>query len=32
MIHGIFGFIVGIITTLIIGAVWIIKKFGGFWG
>lgn len=32
MIHGIFGFIIGIITTLIAGAAWIIKKFGGFWG
>jgi len=32
MIRGIFGFIIGIITTLIIGTIWIIKQFGGFWG
>lgn len=32
MIYGIIGFVVGIVGTVIVGAVWIIKKFGGFWG
>ena len=32
MIYGIIGFVVGIVGTIIAGAIWIIKKFGGFWG
>lgn len=32
MIYGIIGFVVGIVGTVIAGTIWIIKKFGGFWG
>lgn len=28
----IIGLVIGIIGTLVAGAAWIIKKFGGFWG
>lgn len=28
----IIGLVVGIVGTLVAGAVWIIKKFGDFWG
>ena len=28
----IIGLVVGIVGTAVTGAVWIIKKFGGFWG